>query len=582
MLNESMPIPFIGSGEPTSTTSDPHRQDDHNIVLSSTHTAVLSLNLTESHIFLLGLTRNEMYEQESAILRGSLVLRVLKPTKVKSIMLRFKGTAKTEWPEGIPPLKVDILEDSVLHMHEWDFFDASSPLAEYSSGAHLVKFDKTGDDEACSDESGSSTPLLGPITKGITNLLRGKTNIQGYSQVSHTPFESNDSSLVGLPDLSLGPHRSFSKEEKVQGNTNSRGYRVFKPGKYVYNFELPLPSSLPETIDAPYGSVKYVLEASVDRVGAFTQDLHGIHEIPLIRGASYSNVEASEPITLHREWDERLSYDVIIHGKLFPIGGDIPVSFRLQPLKDDVRLHRIRFYVSENVDYYCRNRKVHRIEPAKRYLVKEFTAGSIEHSLLNDSKGQTDLDYSIHIPKKFTHAALQNRVDFRRNKDLLNLHPDTTYGNIKSHHWIKVVMRISKHDEEHDRRKFFEISIESPITFLHPECTTQNMVLPNYYNVCGGSNGVRFARHGSVIGTTLFSEPPPPYNPPPDYTPAISRQLTHEAVSLDDDHNSSDEEEIVPHHSNDSFNGFQFNFTTTRNKHPQPPNRTGPRDPINV
>jgi len=35
-----------------------------------------------------------------AILRGLLVLNLSKPSRIRRINLRFKGVARTEWPEG--------------------------------------------------------------------------------------------------------------------------------------------------------------------------------------------------------------------------------------------------------------------------------------------------------------------------------------------------------------------------------------------------------------------------------------------------------------------------------------------------
>lgn len=43
-----------------------------------------------------------------------------------------------------------------------------------------------------------------------------------------------------------------------------RRYRVFELGNYVYEFELPLSSTLPETVVVESGSVSYELKAIVE------------------------------------------------------------------------------------------------------------------------------------------------------------------------------------------------------------------------------------------------------------------------------------------------------------------------------
>jgi hypothetical protein len=35
------------------------------------------------------------------MLRGSLILKITKPTKLKAITLKFRGKAVTKWPEGM-------------------------------------------------------------------------------------------------------------------------------------------------------------------------------------------------------------------------------------------------------------------------------------------------------------------------------------------------------------------------------------------------------------------------------------------------------------------------------------------------
>src|SRR6201999_2787560 len=85
--------------------------------------------------------------------------------------------------------------------------------------------------------------------------------------------------------LQVNQSRSFSKGESPNPGPTvaQRGYRTFSPGDYIYNFELPLDSRIPETIDVELGSVKYELEATVERSGAFRANLTGFKEVTLIR-----------------------------------------------------------------------------------------------------------------------------------------------------------------------------------------------------------------------------------------------------------------------------------------------------------
>lgn len=67
---------------------------------SSGGAVTMTIQLAEPMLFLQGLHQNDHSDRPPAMLRGSLVLRIAKPTKIKTISLTFRGRARTEWPEG--------------------------------------------------------------------------------------------------------------------------------------------------------------------------------------------------------------------------------------------------------------------------------------------------------------------------------------------------------------------------------------------------------------------------------------------------------------------------------------------------
>lgn len=60
----------------------------------------VNISLTEPVLFLRGFEHNEYSERSTAMLRGSLNLKITKPTKLKAVTLKFRGKALTKWPEG--------------------------------------------------------------------------------------------------------------------------------------------------------------------------------------------------------------------------------------------------------------------------------------------------------------------------------------------------------------------------------------------------------------------------------------------------------------------------------------------------
>lgn len=470
--------------------------------LISSGSVSLSIVLAESILFLRGFTAQEFTERTPSLLRGTLVVRAHKPVKIKAISLTFKGIARTEWPEGIPPKKSELFESKELHSHTWPFFNASFPMADVSSGANMIRASKgtshhrtpsadvfvkghhsnnSSSSSIGSGESDHTSPsTLRPDSMDSTRKVRG---LAGRLKRAASPTPSFPKENI-LHSLNLGPRRSFSKDEPVETETHTKGYRTFETGEYFYNFELPIPQSLPESIEGSFGSVRYFLEASIDRPGAFRTKVSGVQTVTLIRCPADNNTEINEPIAICKQWEDQLAYDIVVSGKTFTIGGKIPIAFKLTPLAK-IQLHRVRVYITENCEYFCRDKRVHRMEPTKKFLLEEriskdglggnllmeLTPGmdSASGELLSSS---TELEINPEIP-----------LSFPKRREIL--HPDSTYDNVKIHHWIKLAMRVSKTDpkaepEEEGKKKHYEISIESPIHLLDPRCTNANVYLPAY------------------------------------------------------------------------------------------------------
>ncbi|KAM0749112.1 hypothetical protein T439DRAFT_327607 [Meredithblackwellia eburnea MCA 4105] len=69
---------------------------------------------------------DEMDEPPPAMLRGLLTLTLSKPSRIRDITLKLRGIARTEWPEGIGPRRLDVMEESTLIDTKFTFFSASN------------------------------------------------------------------------------------------------------------------------------------------------------------------------------------------------------------------------------------------------------------------------------------------------------------------------------------------------------------------------------------------------------------------------------------------------------------------------
>ncbi|KAI8667222.1 Arrestin-C domain-containing protein [Fusarium sp. Ph1] len=472
-----------------------------------------SILLAEQNIFLSGFDHDGHGHRDSqggtALLRGRLQLRVTKNVKIKAVQLKLLGRARTEWPEGIPPLKQDVYEEESLRTQVLTFFNAMNDGWESDYGNQCTYKLKNA------SPNGSSTNLARPSPSSSLSPHRNNLTAKEMKRLSLQSVQS----------------RSFNKgDSPIASATQVKGYKVFYPGVYDYSFELPIDHHQLETTKLQYGSVKWELQATVDRAGAFKPNLHGTKEVSIVRVPDQLSLEMSEPISISRQWEDQLHYDIVISGKSFPIGSKIPIAFKLTPLAK-VQVHKLKVYVTESIEYWTSDKRVTRKDPGRKILLLEKSAGKpLESSYassevrtlrggeltpeqrrqareaaarrrtLDAARRQTtaaplpepsanllgDIDLGLETFWGSTEIEANVQIPtcemMAKNKEL-RLHPDCSWKNVNVFHWIKVVMRISRLDPEDPtgtKRRHFEISIDSPFTVLNCRATHANTNLPAY------------------------------------------------------------------------------------------------------
>lgn len=284
------------------------------------------------------------------VLRGALNLRVSQSVKIKELTLRFRGVANTIWPESWRVRHMPSTDVVDIVNHTWPLFNVQAGNGLLGHGADHV------------------FPL-----KGSGQSLTG------------------DDATDGAPsyDDNVEEHPSAVSESTAAQHR----FDTFTPGDYIYNFELPISSRLPETTKMELGSVRYELEAVVVRPRTFESRLTGFKEVTLIRTPSEDSLETVEPIIISKKWDDQLGYDITIHGSSFPLGAQVPVLIKLRPLAD-VRLHSTRVFLVEHVHYYTQDRRMYRLESARKALLFERRIDESDTSTLHEHPDyQVDDDY---------------------------------------------------------------------------------------------------------------------------------------------------------------------------------------------
>lgn len=472
---------------------------------------------TEKHLFVQGFKPAEYEGLPPSLLRGCLVVRVLKATKLKSLSLAFKGTQRTEWPEGIPPKKSVYAEINDLVSHTWpfyqsethppdcgaDFFRPSGRSGRLEDITHL----SLGDSQPRTLSPANNVAVHELSTLFAANLIKRATSpLAPSASTNLTPDNSMADLTTVLSSLSVA----------AAGESTKPGY--FAPGDYIYNFEHPLPALTPESVHVNFGKVSYYLEATAIRMGTFKANLTGRLPVEVVRIPSENSVEENEPILIERDWEDQLRYEIVVGSKTVVLGTYVPLAFKFIPLWGKVALHRIRVYLTETCNYYCLNKAVHRVEPTRKFLLLEHKAAK-NKSLLSKSGGVEGVEDEVDDEVLPRELEFQLFVPSTMNKKCnFCIHLNTSIENIKCDHWIKISLRISKQDPDNpEKRKHYEILIDSPIHLCSPLAAHCNTLLPAYQieepeflpryteNSPPMSPGVTAVHGGHPVGHLIFS-----------------------------------------------------------------------------
>ncbi|KFY00481.1 hypothetical protein O988_03283 [Pseudogymnoascus sp. VKM F-3808] len=326
------------------------------------------IQLAEPHVYVYGLKPANRDIASShfppAIIRGKLILKVEKPTKIKAVTLNFFGQQRTEWPEGIPPDMERTFDEKRLQYQVLPFFNALLPREDDGYGAQ------------CSyvlEDQGPTTSSLRidpALADALAKVMDGNKK---KKKPVLTASEQKRLSIGSVRSSSFEADRSSEASTRQIASKPQTGYKIFPPGTYEYNFEITLDHRCPETMNLPFGSVHWRLESLVERHGHFRTKLRGDQEVLVVR-APQANAEdqLSDPIDFTRTYDDLLCH-VLIQGGAFPIGGKIPVQFTFTPL-EKVEVRALWVAIVEETKYYCKN-KLHSKKREKEVKIFNKKAG---------------------------------------------------------------------------------------------------------------------------------------------------------------------------------------------------------------
>lgn len=121
-----------------------------------------------------------------------------------------------------------------------------------------------------------------------------------------------------------------------------------RAGTYTFPISFAIPSHVPPTMQCNYGTIPWRLKARVHRPGTFTPKLSTSHEVILVVSPSEDNRDDADNITIERFWEDQMQYMLSVSGRVFPIGGTVPITLTLLPLAK-VKIFKILVQLEGNV-----------------------------------------------------------------------------------------------------------------------------------------------------------------------------------------------------------------------------------------
>ncbi|KAF7727843.1 hypothetical protein EC973_006956 [Apophysomyces ossiformis] len=168
--------------------------------------------------------------------------------------------------------------------------------------------------------------------KAVTLKFLGKTHVNWSDEVSgHQRHHKEERILIEHEWSFLPPTR--------------KTYQLAE-GHYEWDFELPLPSNLPETVDHDLGKVSYQLKAVAERP-AFSMNYVDRRPVQVTRLVLPSTMELSQTILISNVWTDKLIYDVSLPRRIYSPDNVIPVTFEFSPLSSDLRIRSVACFLKE-------------------------------------------------------------------------------------------------------------------------------------------------------------------------------------------------------------------------------------------
>ncbi|KAL5355999.1 hypothetical protein BJX96DRAFT_171195 [Aspergillus floccosus] len=369
----------------------------------------LDINLAEPAVFI------PTYTHNPAVLRGTCTLELKESYAVKKLTVNFRGVSHVLWPHGFRDKRT--ITNCDFTVYDPKTFDTGE-----------TKCTSRGSPESMDPRASRPSRKRCKLWRAIMDRFP--------------------------------PGRKDSAELEV---------RLLSPGTYTYNFEMILPSHLPESINVRRSHVQYNVRACMESPGIWRRKITQEKPITAVHCPAEDFVDDAEPVYVTRTWRKLLRCEIILSRRGAALGGHFPVAFAFSELAM-AKVRGVQIYLLENVQYLQRNGSVSCFGPYKRMRLYE-TKDDLVLSVLDsrrssaddgrpsdeerdDSLGKekpdhdrmakpTDMDgttIEVELPLPVCQMHSTDTDGVHKN----SMHFDTRYKNVQVNHWLEFVFFVSK------------------------------------------------------------------------------------------------------------------------------------------
>jgi hypothetical protein len=232
---------------------------------------------------------------------------------------------------------------------------------------------------------------------------------------------------------------------------------ILGAGNYTYEFEVVLPGNLPESTYVPnFYTVQYQLKATIER-STFLPNISHRKTIHVSRQLLPLTPDFMEPVSIANQWSHKLDYEITLPTKIYTHGDQIPITIRITPLTDTLRVRHLSCTLKEYM--ICRASTHGLLNTRPR------AHGRVLFSTRDDKFGRTNSN----VGGNFVEWTKVQHIKLPSNPQ--DIQCDVQNESIRIRHKIKFVLSLINSDGH-----VSELRAALPVTI----CAVNNTGLPAY------------------------------------------------------------------------------------------------------